>query len=1353
MGRPKMKPRDDTKPPKPSKGKRAAVWYELEHRLHRNGEVIKVLLQRTLWPVEVTVGGSKLVLLSRPGKGKGERALDLDRSSFDGSPLSDAKQVVSDSSCESPCLRLNVVRINPGSGKIESILGKDRLIRVPVVLFGSGSSVELKLTITCDGALTDSRKIRFRCRRLSLRDKFLEFLRWQNQLIYGPAGGGYGKNGELYLTSKWNSDWGGVRQFCATASPTQGAECSVLVSHFLAYWLNFNQCYTVGTGGVGYGRSLGIARSARSREGKKKYNGYGDFLEPKGDGEPHTMAWWWDKELSVYSAPGDIYVCATRGHVYLLVHLGHNFNFPKHLLLGGTDDSDCEEGLYLVHASGPNVKKEILYAGYRARGKKSGAGRPLSRLRELAKGWSGKRGDDPLSGRPYAELVRRLDTAITMLGGKPTRPRKGVKYKPGLAGVRIYNGTPLGLMNGLRIEAYRVIELGLVVRSRPGKLEILKVEKKWAIKYFRARGRIIEIQGKDPGSDPHEQLCQALQNCRESGEKLVLKQQGGPRGHERIEFPVGDKPRPHEQRVFVTDHGTGLDGRPLVRVVDGDQKFWVWLVRGELLDPATGMLCCKEPGGGKPATKLPTKMWRGKQEVTVDLRLHDCSSLRTVEEGAFAAKAEQNEAVDSSMFVDYLPVTGGNEVEFFVDGRQYGAALLAELEQASKRVLLTGLHFQPSWRFVRGRNGAGTTLVQQLSKMAQRGVEIYLVVNQFWEDESNLPPGTVRHTLYHAAALQNYLPQTASLFQQLSKYSNVHCRTDVHPGAILATHHQKTVVIDDVCCFVGGIDLTLIDGDRWDSGDHEIPPTADDDLREYKLHEHLWHDVHCRIRGPAVAPVVDNFYARWNHGKLYKDLVLDEITTGSRDYQSVEMGGKSWALYTRGKLTGKLDDVDRPRLSPRPTLAGGVYPDLTRQQGTAVHSRSGSPSSPEKAGDAELSALPKMRVQVVRSMPAGKFTYEQQKPRWNLSTKEWERSARDAYLIGIRAAREYIYLENQWIADEKIWQELKLAMLRNRDNPDFRIVVVIPRKPLSAAGLGRDQEIDLDEEVKGVAEACGHTAQFGVYSPEQVVPRSRRDSIDLSTGDLQRYEGKTTQIYVHSKVMIVDDCWSLIGSANAGGISLLGVFNLKEALRHGSGSTPDSELSVIIHDHGMARGLRETLWKEHLRCRSLPASPAEAADLFRAHARAKDKRVRYAVVYNEATKEDRELLYKVRPDVVAGVRAGSWIKPSFLCALTPQLMGKASFEACITRPPSSYRVRLCWTLRWASLDWTLASGRGATAYLPARLKVLLSRDKAKRATVRCRVEVVPRKMPPEVVVDDQNCFVLECPVRFDFEGK
>jgi len=64
-------------------------------------------------------------------------------------------------------------------------------------------------------------------------------------------------------------------------------------------------------------------------------------------------------------------------------------------------------------------------------------------------------------------------------------------------------------------------------------------------------------------------------------------------------------------------------------------------------------------------------------------------------------------------------------------------------------------------------------------------------------------------------------------------------------------HHEKLVIVDGEVAFVGGIDLTSLGGDRFDTSDHPMRGRLG------------WHDAATRVRGPAVADVAAHFAARW----------------------------------------------------------------------------------------------------------------------------------------------------------------------------------------------------------------------------------------------------------------------------------------------------------------------------------------------------------------------------------------------------------------------------------------------------------------------------------------------------------
>jgi phosphatidylserine/phosphatidylglycerophosphate/cardiolipin synthase-like enzyme len=178
--------------------------------------------------------------------------------------------------------------------------------------------------------------------------------------------------------------------------------------------------------------------------------------------------------------------------------------------------------------------------------------------------------------------------------------------------------------------------------------------------------------------------------------------------------------------------------------------------------------------------------------------------------------------------------------------------------------------------------------------------------------------------------------------------------------------------------------------------------------------------------------------------------------------------------------------------------------------------------APLPMGDVEL--------QVVRTVPDGMYP---QRPRGDFRILE-------SYLRGLRAARRFIYLENQFL-----WSPEILAVLREKlarpPTPDFRLLLVLPAKP----DTGGD---DTRGQLGTLVQADG-------------------DGGRLLACTLYAIGGeKDWPIYVHAKVGIVDDSWMTIGSANLNEHSL---FN-------------DTEMNLVTHDARLARQTRLRLWAEHL---------------------------------------------------------------------------------------------------------------------------------------------------------------------------
>jgi phosphatidylserine/phosphatidylglycerophosphate/cardiolipin synthase-like enzyme len=262
-------------------------------------------------------------------------------------------------------------------------------------------------------------------------------------------------------------------------------------------------------------------------------------------------------------------------------------------------------------------------------------------------------------------------------------------------------------------------------------------------------------------------------------------------------------------------------------------------------------------------------------------------------------------------------------------------------------------------------------------------------------------------------------------------------------------HHQKAVTIDGRVAYVGGMDLSTFQGDRWDTAQHPL---------RYGVG---WHDVQVRLEGEVVEDVESNFCQRW------KEAVGDEIMP--------------------------------------------IPPASDEQWNTPC--------------------------QLIRTIPPA--FYPQAVPKGHFGI-------RHALLETIAAAREFIYLENQYLWAPEIVDALCKAM--DRQDPDrFRIVVLLPAK-------AHDGRYDNDNRVRKLVE---HDAERGIFAAYTLYSSGPAESL---TG--YRY----SPIYIHSKTTIVDDAWLIVGSANL----------------NRRGLATDSEIAVQAHDPSQARTLRLELWSEHL---------------------------------------------------------------------------------------------------------------------------------------------------------------------------
>ena len=178
-----------------------------------------------------------------------------------------------------------------------------------------------------------------------------------------------------------------------------------------------------------------------------------------------------------------------------------------------------------------------------------------------------------------------------------------------------------------------------------------------------------------------------------------------------------------------------------------------------------------------------------------------------------------------------FPPREGCELEVLIDGAEALPRIERELRQARSHVHLAGWFFSPEFDLTRGPTSA--RLRDVLADLAER-IDVRVLV---WAG-APLPVfrpsrGTVRR-----------------MADRLSAGTRIRCVLDARERP-LHCHHEKTIVIDDRVAFAGGIDLTVGDGDRFDSSAHVARAAVG------------WHDVAGRITGPAVADLAEHFRMRW----------------------------------------------------------------------------------------------------------------------------------------------------------------------------------------------------------------------------------------------------------------------------------------------------------------------------------------------------------------------------------------------------------------------------------------------------------------------------------------------------------
>jgi phospholipase D1/2 len=531
-------------------------------------------------------------------------------------------------------------------------------------------------------------------------------------------------------------------------------------------------------------------------------------------------------------------------------------------------------------------------------------------------------------------------------------------------------------------------------------------------------------------------------------------------------------------------------------------------------------------------------------------------------------------------FIPKIPLAGGKLYE----PHRCWEDIFDAITNAKHMIYITGWSVYTEISLIRDsrreKPGGDITLGELLKKKASEGVRVLMLV---WDDRTSVG------LLKKDGMMATHDEETEHCFQN----TDVHCvlcpRNPDDGGSIIQdlqistmfTHHQKIVVVDSempsggsqqrrIVSFVGGIDLC--DG-RYDTQFHSLFRTLDtahhDDFHQPNFTgaaitkggpREPWHDIHSRLEGPIAWDVLFNFEQRWR-----------------------KQGGKDLLVNLR-----ELNDIIIP---PSPVTFPDDHETWNVQLFRSIDGGAafGFPETPEDAAKAGL--------------VSGKDNII-------------DRSIQDAYIHAIRRAKNFIYIENQyflgssfgWYSNDikvedvgalhLIPKELSLKIVNKIEAGErFTVYIVVPMWPEGLPESGAVQaildwqrrtmemmykDIILALRAKGIEEDPRNYLTFFCLGNREVKRSGEYEPAEKPEPDsdyIRAQEARRFMIYVHAKMMIVDDEYIIVGSANINQRSMDGARDSEIAM---GAYQPYHLVTRQQPARGQVHGFRMALWYEHL---------------------------------------------------------------------------------------------------------------------------------------------------------------------------
>ncbi|KAG8968175.1 Phospholipase D1 [Tulasnella sp. 425] len=526
--------------------------------------------------------------------------------------------------------------------------------------------------------------------------------------------------------------------------------------------------------------------------------------------------------------------------------------------------------------------------------------------------------------------------------------------------------------------------------------------------------------------------------------------------------------------------------------------------------------------------------------------------------------AAQSHWTGENRFGSFAPIRLNVNAQWLADGRDYFWNLSRAIMLAKERIYIHDWWLSPEL-YLRRPGQEHYRLDRLLQRKAEQGVKIYVIL---YKEVSNRTTPTDSN--YAKRKLMALHPNI------MVQRSPAHFST----GTFYWAHHEKMCVIDEAIAFMGGLDLCF---GRWDTPQHVM--VDDGNLEGPEGSNQIWPG-----KDYSNARVMDFHTLNKPHEDMYDrskvarmpwhDVGLQFVGQPARDLCRHFV--QRWNYLLRTKTHSRV----MPFLLPAPDFK---ITELNDQGLTGT-----------------------CEVQICRS--AGP---------WSLGTAtRIEHSIQNAYLKAIELSEHFVYIENQFFITSTVMNDIPVEnnigdalvhriIRAHREKTPWRACIVIPLLPGFTFPIDHNDasSIRLIVELQNRSICRGPHSIFSRLRKEGIEPNDYISFFSLrGWGKLENNTMTTEQVYIHAKIMIVDDRVAIIGSANINERSMRG--------------DRDSELACVVRDTDMiqsrmagkpfkvgrfAHTLRIRLMREHV---GIDTDAMYEADLMATDAKVKPEDVK-----------------------------------------------------------------------------------------------------------------------------------------------